>query len=119
MLLGFELITTQTRDVFDHQTMKASAHRISDLRNLEQLAMSILWLGYGIILLGVGFWRRLLWLRLGGLAMMAFAMLKIVLYDLSFLNPAYRSLSFIGLGVVMLGASYLYGRYRHLVLEAA
>ncbi|HCF99541.1 MAG TPA: hypothetical protein DEV93_03250, partial [Chloroflexi bacterium] len=117
VLLGFELVTTQTRDVFDQQTLTASAHRISDLRNLEQLVMSILWLGYGIVLLGAGLWRRVRWIRLGSLAMMTFAMLKIVAYDLSFLNPAYRSLSFIGLGVVMLGASYLYGRYRNLVLE--
>lgn len=119
VLLGFELITAQTRDVFDNQTQNASASTINSLRNLEQLVLSVLWLGYGIILLGFGLWRRIRWIRLGGLATMAFAMLKIVAYDLSFLNPAYRSLSFVGLGVVMLAASYLYGRYRNLLMEGA
>jgi uncharacterized membrane protein len=118
VLLGFELITAQTRDVYDHQaTTVATSDAIDRVRNLEQLTMSVLWLAYAIVLLIVGFWRRLRWLRLASLALLGFTLLKIVAYDLSFLSPAFRSLSFIGLGIVLLAASYLYQRYRSLLLE--
>jgi uncharacterized membrane protein len=43
--------------------------------------------------------------------------LKIALYDLSFLNGGYRSISFVGLGIVLLAASYLYQRYHALLLD--
>jgi uncharacterized membrane protein len=117
VLLGFELITTQIRDVFDHQVAKHASDETDWLRSLEQLTLSVLWLVYAIGLLVVGFWRRLLWLRLASMALMGFIVLKIVSYDLSFLNPGFRSISFVGLGIVLLAASYLYQRYRSLLLE--
>lgn len=119
VLLGFELITTQTRDIYDHRVLTAvRVSSIDTLRNMEQLTMSILWMVYAIGLLIVGFWRRLRWLRLASMVLMGFVIAKIALYDLSFLNGGYRSLSFVGLGIVLLAASYLYQRYRSLLLEA-
>jgi hypothetical protein len=118
VLLGFELITTQTRDVYDHRVATASGQAaIDSIRNLEQLTLSVLWLVYAIGLLIVGLWRRVRWLRVGALAMMGFVVLKIALYDLSFLNGGYRSISFVGLGIVLLAASYLYQRYHALLLD--
>jgi uncharacterized membrane protein len=115
VLLGLELVSAQTRDVFQHQI--SAGTNVEMLQNLQQLTYSVVWLLYAIGLLLVGFWRRVRWLRLGAIALLGFIILKIVGYDLSFLSPAYRSISFAGLGVILLACSYLYQRYRGRLLE--
>jgi uncharacterized membrane protein len=123
VLLGFELVSTETRDVFRYQIAQAQARSVAaDVdrwRNLEQLTLSIVWLLYAIVLMVFGLWRRTRWLRLGAMALFGFIILKIFIYDLSFLSPAYRSISFAGLGIILIGVSYLYQRYRRLLLDAA
>ncbi len=51
-------------------------------------------------------------IRLGGLALFGFSVLKVFLYDLSELSTLPRIFSFIVLGVLLLGASWGYTRYR-------
>jgi hypothetical protein len=51
-------------------------------------------------------------IRLGGLALFAFAVLKVFLYDLATLDTLPRIFSFIVLGALLLGASWGYTRYR-------
>jgi uncharacterized membrane protein len=119
VLLGFELVTGETRDFFDH-LVSTSSRPLADsshLRNLEQLTLSALWLLYAIVLMGVGLWRRTRWMRFGSIGLFGFIILKIFVYDLSFLHDPYRSVSFAGLGMILLGVSYLYGRYHSLLLE--
>jgi uncharacterized membrane protein len=120
VLLGFELVTGETRDFFDH-LVSTSSRPLADsshLRNLEQLTLSALWLLYAIVLMGVGLWRRTRWMRFGSIGLFGFIILKIFVYDLSFLQGLYRSTSFAGLGLILLAVSYLYGRYHTLLLEA-
>ena len=52
-------------------------------------------------------------MRITALVIFAAAILKVFLYDLSLLETFYCIISFIGLGVLLLAASYLYHRYRH------
>jgi uncharacterized membrane protein len=120
VLLGFELVTGETRDFFDH-AVATSTRSLTDsttLRNLEQLTLSGLWLVYAIALMAVGLWRRTRWMRYGSIGLFAFIIVKIFVYDLSFLQGLYRSVSFAGLGMILLGVSYLYSRYHELLLEA-
>ena len=49
-------------------------------------------------------------------ALFGFSILKIFIYDLSFLDTLYRIFSFLGLGVILLAVSYLYQRYRAIIL---
>ena len=120
VILGFELITGETRDFFDHvastspRTLTDSSH----LRNLEELTLSGLWLLYAIALMAVGLWRRTRWMRVGSIGLFGFIVLKVFIYDLTFLAGPYRSASFVALGVILLAVSYLYGRYRGVLLEA-
>jgi hypothetical protein len=51
------------------------------------------------------------------MALFGFIILKIFIYDLSFLEGLYRSASFAGLGVILLAVSYLYQRYRAVLLD--
>jgi uncharacterized membrane protein len=116
VLLGFELVTGETWDLFQNAIGSgASASVSSHLQNLEQLALSVVWLAYAGILMCSGIWRRMRWLRLGAIVLLGFVILKIFIYDLAFLQAAYRSVSFAGLGVVLLTVSYLYQRYRAII----
>lgn len=122
-LLIFELITVETNDVFEHAmatmgflpSSEAAWAVESRLRNLQQLAISSVWLVYASVLIGLGFWRRVPALRLGAILLAGMTILKIFVYDLAFLEPLYRIFSFIGLGLILLGVSYLYQRYKAVI----
>jgi uncharacterized membrane protein len=50
------------------------------------------------------------------IVLFGFTILKIFIYDLSFLETLYRIFSFIGLGVILLAVSYLYQKYKDVIL---
>jgi uncharacterized membrane protein len=64
----------------------------------------------------VGIWRRRAGLRLVAMVLFGVTILKIFFYDLSFLQTLYRIFSFIGLGLILLAMSYLYQRYKGIIL---
>lgn len=66
----------------------------------------------GVALLAAGFPLRERVLRLQGLALLLFCILKLFLYDLRNLETLYRILSFITLGLILLGVSWVYTRFR-------
>lgn len=77
-----------------------------------QLALSALWLAYSVALLAAGgLWRSAL-ARWQGLALLGLTVIKAFLFDLAFLSRGYRIVSFLMLGLVLLGVSYLYQRRR-------
>ncbi|MFW6108658.1 MAG: DUF2339 domain-containing protein, partial [bacterium] len=75
-----------------------------------QMLLSIAWSVYAVGLLVVGFWRRVRSVRLTALGLFGVTAVKLILVDLSFLEGLYRVLSFLVIGVLMIGASYLYHR---------
>jgi uncharacterized membrane protein len=117
ILLGFGLISAETRDVFARAIAGGTAQHVSTLQNLERLAFSLVWLAYAIGLMGIGIWRRARWMRLGAMALLGAVILKVFIYDLSFLGTVYRPVSFAGLGAVLLLVSFLYGKYRGLLIR--
>ncbi len=83
------------------------------LRNLElakQLSLSVVWALYASGLLVAGRVRRLRLLRVMGLALLSLTTLKAFFWDLSSLDRAYRIISFIMLGAILLIVSYFYQR---------
>ncbi len=50
-------------------------------------------------------------LRLIGLGLLGLTLAKVVLVDLSGAGTGWRILSFVGLGLLLLGTSVLYGRF--------
>jgi uncharacterized membrane protein len=87
------------------------------LRNLQQLVLSGVWLLYSVVLMIAGIWRRMQGLRIIAIILFGVTILKIFIYDLSFLQTLYRIYSFIGLGVILLTVSYLYQRYKAVIFE--
>jgi uncharacterized membrane protein len=76
----------------------------------RRMALSLLWIGYASVLMALGVRRRAALLRWQGLALFGLAAGKVFFYDLSFLERAYRILSFLVLGIVLLIVSFLYQR---------
>jgi uncharacterized membrane protein len=82
----------------------------SEARWVAQMALSMTWGTYAIALLAVGFWRGIRPLRLVALALFGLTALKLVLVDMSTVRQMYRVVSFLVLGILMIGTSYIYHR---------
>jgi len=79
---------------------------------MAQLDLSALWTAVGVASLLAGLRRDLREVRLGALALLAVVIAKVFLYDLATLTAVSRVLSFLGLGVLLLGAAFAYQRLR-------
>ena len=82
----------------------------SGMEQLETYSYSALWLVMGVALLAGGVWLRSQVLRIASAALIAIAVLKVFLFDMSELEGVLRALSFIGLGAVLIGIGLFYQR---------
>ncbi|HEX4228594.1 MAG TPA: DUF2339 domain-containing protein [Bryobacteraceae bacterium] len=73
---------------------------------------TVVWAIESVALLAVGLTIRERPLRLEGLFLLLACILKLFLYDLRNLETIYRILSFIALGLILLGVSWVYTRFR-------
>ncbi len=111
-LLALIALTWEASDYFDRRM----APRGGYLRFNHQLLLargfsySAIWLVYGAALMTIGFWKRSAFVRWQSLILIAFTIGKVFLYDVSQLGGSYRILSFIALGAVLLGISFVYQR---------
>lgn len=76
----------------------------------QHLALSILWTAYASALLFLGVQKKTALLRWQSLILFGLVVGKVFLYDLSFLERAYRIFSFFVLGAVLLAVSFIYTR---------
>lgn len=76
----------------------------------EQYTYSIGWLGFGVVLLGVGILVNSERARLASAAVIAMTILKAFVIDMSTLTGVYRALSFMCLGIVLVAIGWLYQR---------
>lgn len=90
---------------------------IQHLTNKQQLAISIVWICYAGALLWVGIVKRKFVVRVIAMLLVMASILKVFLFDLSYLQTLYRIFSFIGLGFILMLLSYLYYRFKGVLLE--
>jgi len=113
-LLSVLLLSTECLDYFRSASgdryLRFTSHRYS-----LQLTLSILWALYASIMTGIGIVRRIRAARLFGILMLGLTILKVFLMDLSGLSTVYRIASFIVLGLLLLGVSYFYNRFKTLL----
>ena len=76
----------------------------------QQLALSSLWLLYALALLALGLWKKSAVVRWQALGLLGVVIVKVFLFDLSFLERFYRIVSFLLLGVALMLISFLYQR---------
>jgi uncharacterized membrane protein len=78
----------------------------------QQLALSVLWLVYSLALMIPGAMRESAMLRWQALALLGVVVVKVFVFDLSFLTRFYRIVSFFVLGLVLLLVSFFYQKRR-------
>jgi uncharacterized membrane protein len=76
----------------------------------EQYTFSAVWLGFGVLLLLIGLLLNSKPARLASGAVVTLTIAKVFLVDMAGLAGIWRALSFIGLGLVLVGIGYLYQR---------
>jgi uncharacterized membrane protein len=74
----------------------------------ELWTYSVVWLAYGVILLLAGIVLRSPPARLASALVILVTVLKVFLYDLAGIGGVWRALSFIGLGLVLVGIGWIY-----------
>ena len=85
---------------------------ITDDSTARRAIVSVWWGIYGLGLTAAGGLTRAAALRLSGLILMSAATFKAVLYDLADVAPAWRVVSFLTLGVLLLAVATAYARWR-------
>lgn len=74
--------------------------------------LTMAWGFEGLACLSTGFALRERILRLEGLGILLLCILKLFLYDLRNLETVYRIFTFVALGLILLGVSWIYTRFR-------
>jgi uncharacterized membrane protein len=85
----------------------------AEVRRVEvarDFTYSALGMAYGAVLMMIGLLRRSALVRWQALILIAITIVKVFVYDVSELDRAYRILSFIVLGVLLLAISFVYQR---------
>jgi uncharacterized membrane protein len=111
-LLALIALTWEAFDYFDRQlTLPGNyAAHFHQVTLVQGFTYSAIWMSYGAILMAVGFRTRSALVRWQALILIAFTTAKVFLYDVSQLGGSYRILSFIALGAILLGISFIYQR---------
>lgn len=104
--LGFVWINVAIADVFSQGNVLAYHHVPA-----HDLAMSVAWGIYALIVLGVGMRRDSKALRWSSLSLFFVTLGKVFLYDLGHLTDLYRAASLLGLGVSLFLVSIAYQRF--------
>lgn len=111
-----------TREVADYFSRQAAGNPLSpgnwkysysDLHRLDierDFTFSAFWMAYGAMLMVIGFVRRSALVRWQALVLIACTIGKVFVYDVSELDRAYRIVSFMVLGVLLLAISFVYQR---------
>lgn len=76
----------------------------------EQYTYSAVWLGFGVALLAIGIVLRAQSVRFASAAVVIVTVLKVFLFDMGNLTGIYQALSFLGLGMVLMGIGWFYQR---------
>ncbi len=83
---------------------------VGPVSGAEGYTYSAVWLAFGVVLLVIGMWLRSQPVRLCAVAVVMITVAKVFLLDMAGLGGVWRSLSFIGLGLVLVGIWFLYRR---------
>jgi uncharacterized membrane protein len=105
LILALTYVSFEIRRLYHGPIMSSGATTAA-----EQYSYSIAWLMVGVVLLGIGILVSSERARLASAAVIALTILKAFLVDMSTLTGVYRALSFICLGLVLVGIGWLYQR---------
>lgn len=111
-LLALALVSADLRAYFAQRALDASiggeARAAADASLAEQVALSVTWALYAVGLVFVGIRRRFAPARYLAIGLFGVVVAKVLVHDIAGLDRLYRMLSVLGVGVLLLVASYLY-----------
>ena len=87
------------------------------LENTKRIVLSLAWLAYAVIMLGIGIFKRYASARIVAIVLFGITIIKVFLYDTANLSDIYRFVSFISLGIILLLVGFAYYRFKDRVLE--
>ncbi len=104
--LGFVWLTLAVRQLFNGPYLDGGG-----IGDAETYAYSAVWLAAGVALLFFAVLRKDMAMRIASLAVMLLTVGKVFLYDAAALTGLWRVVSFLGLGLSLLGLSWFYSRF--------
>jgi uncharacterized membrane protein len=105
VVLGLAYLTLEVMRLFHGPVLTDGA-----IGDPEQYTFSAVWLAYGVVLLVVGLVLGSKPTRLASAAVILLTVAKVFVIDMADIAGIWRALSFIGLGLVLVGIGYLYQR---------
>ena len=107
LVAGFVWLSLEVRLLF-HPGARLGGANVLDA---EMWAFSGVWLAYGAALMAAGIWFGARRVRLAALAVIAVVIGKVFLWDMSELDGLWRVLSFLGLGLSLIGLGAVFRRF--------
>ncbi|MGH7146015.1 MAG: DUF2339 domain-containing protein, partial [Planctomycetota bacterium] len=77
----------------------------------QRTSISVLWTLFAVVTMSLGFRLRAKALRIAAILLLGATVAKVLLFDMADVEAPFRILSFVVLGVMMIGVSYLYHRF--------
>ncbi len=99
-------------------TVETSAFFYDYLLQARFAAISVLWTLFSVVLMLLGFRKNNPMLRKVSFGLFLVVVIKVFLFDMSNFSTPYRIISFIILGLVLVGTSYLYYRHKDRIIDA-
>ncbi len=85
-------------------------------QDISRLPYTLVWSLYAFGLTVYGFAARKKLFRFSGLGILAIVLLKVLLWDLQYTNTLSKVITFISFGALLLLVSFLYQKFKHLLL---
>jgi uncharacterized membrane protein len=105
IVLALAYLTLEVRTLFQGPVLTAPS-----MSDAEDYTYSAVWLAFGVALLLAGIALQSQPARLASAAVVILDIVKVFLHDLAGVQGIWRALSFIGLGLVLIGIGWLYQR---------
>ena len=108
LTLTFILVSLEVRQAYAGSVLLL---RETPISQAEWYSYSVAWVIFGVVLLVLGVRMASTALRYASLAVMLLTVAKVFAFDIARLDDLYRVLSFVGLGLSLLGLGYVYQRF--------
>ena len=126
-LMQSGLLKKDFKVIFDHLLyisilwlISSELINILGLANLDgsyKLGLSILWGVYSLFLISMGLAKNKKHLRIGAMVLFGITLIKLFIYDIAYLSTISKTIVFVSLGVLLLIISFLYNKYKHLIID--
>ena len=105
MFLGFIWVSFLVQDFSGSSSLLSSVET-----NTELYSYSLAWLLLALVYQTIGLWREVKTLHIGSLVLLLLTVGKVFFVDASELEGLYRVLSFLGLGITLIGIGFFYNK---------